>query len=470
MRASLLLCLAALASGLFAQGSSYIGPATVLWSPQALVASTIDSAGSGPAATNNAAIIDNDGILCVSPGGDAYGLMDRSTWSTFAGDDDNDGSYTDGVIGNLNAIHLPATAPSPPSLFDFYVSISSDTGPAGIFASGAIQDAEIVRFKPDGTHDKFLTKAQVLDLLCPCVNPNNLDINGFTMDPVSGDLYITFTGAVNLSTGVVDDGGIIRVPSSGFTLDTAGNVATTVTGAAQLVLSEGEVNQMFINAGLNSGATEVDGLQIDPAGGTFTSFAGVTFPNLWMVDDGLNDLAVVSTQGFGTIATVNGVGLQGGTALGVYPTTVAGLIPNASGICFLAKDMTNRPLLIDVSPTAQTTPGAVRIDLAGGDPSAVLQLFLDLTAVVNTPGGAPSRITGLLPPTVGGFEGVYLPLPLSPLPLWSSTVPSDTPLDSKGSTSWTFTVPTALPAVVGVIIQVADSNLRASTPLLVTLQ
>lgn len=450
---------ASLAGTLSAQ-SAYTGPANFVFSMEF---TTWSDAAIG--FDHAAAEMLEEAVITYSPGHDPFArpLVDYSTWSTFLGDEDNDGSYTDTIITEIHACWVRPGAPCPPSIHDVYLSIATDTGTNGALGGAVIDDGDVFRILPSGAIETFLSVAQIHAALGGTTSITSLDVNGFTVDPATGDLYMTFTAGVDVNGTPAADDAVVRIPASGFTT-VAGPltpVATMTPGVAEVVATSADVDAMFLNAGLD-GITDLMGIEIDPAGGTYTSpSTGLTMPNLWLADDDSSDEAIVSTADDGTgtrgvVPTVNGAAVDASTSLGLANPGAAGFSPGSwTALAFQTANASGTALHLDVDAQLLTTPGTLDLDVSGEPNEAVIVLG----ELFNTR-------------TMGGFVPRLSSLPFSATPQsWVTPfiITANGPaalviLDGEGFGRYTLSVGAVIPAGEMVVWQALSASLTVSSP------
>ena len=420
---------------------------------------------------NTTAVFRDEALLLVQPtmssNPPAAFLADRATWAAWFGDDDADGLYNEGVVGNLDAIQVAPNAANPPSLFDYFLSFSDDVGPLGFLGPPLIKDGDIVQLLPQGGYRIFLSEVQAATAMS--LTPTSLDLNGFSIDANTGDLYWTMTTSQTVNGVILDDGGVVRLAASGYTTNPDGTVATVSLGAAQIVLHEANVDLMYI---LSTGGLvgDLDGITMDPAGGTFVGPTGVTLPHMWFAADSTSaGTVIVSTQSGGTLATHLGVTLNGPGPLGLASTDWAGG-PNStvSALDVTVGAQASPPPVINALSIGFATPSNLKIDFGQCAPGTPFYLLGKL-GQTSTFGGFTSR-TPVLPqyPSIGGpgsFPALFLNNFSDPLFLLSFNLPPAT-ADSQGGGSFIFPLPLITPGN-GIALQGIDASRFAITPPLI---
>ena len=418
---------------------------------------------------NQAAIFHDEAVIMATPGATsnvAHACFDRANWAAFFGDDDGDGSYAEGVIGHTDCLHLRANAANPPSIFDFWVSMSDNVvGPDGATGGVTIQNGDVFRLLPGGGIEHFITEAQLAQAMN---TQGNFDVDAFTRDDSNGDLYFSLTTTETVNGSAVDDGGVIRLPASGYVASSDGRVLSVTTGAATIVLHEIHVNIYFATAG-EGAVGDLRDFTIAPGGGTFTGFGGAQIPHLWMCGDTANSGAVVvSTENGGSIAVLNGTPLLGGPAFGLWPTDPTGF-PNSNltCLCLGTAPLTTMPRHLSVADHSITTPSTLTMDASGCSPGWSLYLYVNL-AVGGTVGGFSPRSlvpAGSIFDVPGSFPELFVDDYNDPLFLeFLYAPPLLIDLDGYGSRS--YPVP-ALPPGTAVSIQGLDVTSLAVTDAIV---
>jgi hypothetical protein len=461
---TVLILLSALASGVSGQTTLRLAFST----DGAEVASS-GAGGTVSAPGNSTAIFRDEAILLAFPAASgtpsATFLANRGTWPALLGDDNADGNYILTTIGNLDALQLVAGAPNPPSLFDYYMSFSQDIGPSAAQLGTPILDGDIVRLLPGGGVFKFITEAQIASAMG--TTAATLDINGFAIHSATGDLYWTTT-TTQLVNGIsLDDGGLIRLPASGYTLGANGAVASVVPGAGQIALFESSLDAMSNLAGLGA-IGDLDGVTIDPAGGTFVGPTGLVLPHFWFTADGLTfGPRILSTRSGGSVATYNGTNFSAAVALGLAPvdfqgganSTLTALDASLVGAAVLPP-----PVIQHLSGT-MTTPGVAKIDFGSCTPNAPFYL-LGKIAQTSALGGYTSR-TPLIPSFAtlnnpGSFPALYMNDFMDPVFLLAFSLPPAI-ASPQGLGSFQLPVP-PISAGLGICFQGIDAARGAITP------
>lgn len=453
-------CLAGIAS---AQGLS------ILFSTDGTETANNNAAGNATSPGNYAAVFRDEAVLAYSPASSnfAHAIANRSTWASWFGDDDGDLNYIEGVAGNLDAVHLSANAPNPPSIFDTWVSFSNDAGPGGVLGTAATLDGDVFRINRGGGVTSFITEAQFKAAINTTAD---IDVNGFTVDEATGDLYFTMTTTQTVNGIAVNDGALIQIPASAYVANADGTVQSVTTGGAQIALFELHLDFFYGAAGLGM-VGDLDGIAIDPAGGTFVGPSGGTFPHFWFVADNGAGPAIVSSQSGGTVASSGGNTFNDGNSVGISNTDFqGGANSTLTALAVAPFDITTRARTLETGTPALLTPGMIKIDGAGFTPGANLLIVAQLTNVSAPSGFAPRlSLNNSVLDVPGGFGELYITNFMDPLVnLTINAAPATVGGSGYGSATWP--VPMAMPGI-GIIAQAYDVAAgAASNPVTIVTQ
>lgn len=442
---------------------------SVLFSTDGTETANNNAGGSATAPGNFTAVFRDESLLAYSPASAsvARALALKSTWATWFGDDDADLNYLEGVAGNLDAAHLSAGTPNPPSVFDVWVSFSNDAGPGGILAGATVQDGDVFKIRKSGGIRPFILEAQIKLAMNTIAD---IDVNGFTVDPATGDLYWTMTTTQTVNGISVNDGALIRLPATGYVANGDGSVQTVTPASAQIALFELHLDVFFGAAGVGF-VGDLDGIAIDPAGGTFVGPSGTTLPNFWFVGDNGAGPAIVSSQSGGSIASSGATTFGSATSLGLRSTDFQGG-PNSTitALALAPFDITTPARLLDAGTPGFTTPGTIKIDAGGFTPGPNLVIVAQFASVA-TAGGFANRNSvqnGILD-VAGGFGELYILNFTDPIVLLTLNAPPVT-IGGSGYGSRSFPVPAAAIGI-GLLVQAYDIAAGAiSTPVTVVTQ
>ena len=220
--------------------------------------------------------------------------------------------------------------------------------------------------------------------------PNNsIDVDAFTVDEVTGDIYASFDGTTGIPNSLVKQtstsgatsytinrGDVIRIPRAAYTpAGPYGIVTNPLPGFAELVLTQANILAMVTAANGPAGGlpsvlpVNTFSLDKDPAGGTSVgATTGFSYPNLLFTVDSSGGPttapayvyapAVYSTSGGGSFAVVNGITLNSAAALGMRATSFntgfyAGCLDALDVITHTPtlSPFYDRPLHLDAFPT-----------------------------------------------------------------------------------------------------------------------
>lgn len=445
---------------------------TLFFSTDATEVAASGAGGSAVAPGNFTAVFRDESIAMVTPGAgaSATAIAHRATWAAIFGDEDGDGDYIEGVIGKVDGLHLRASAPNPPAISDFLVSFSDDVvGPLGALGGALARDGDIVRVNPGGTVTPFLTEIQIGQALNSVVNMN---VDGFTIEETSGDIYLTMSTTMTIGGASLEDGGIVRIPGTAYTLNATGNVAAVTTGSAQIVLHEVQVSIFFFAAGLGT-VGDLKDIEIDPAGGTFTGNGGLSVRNLWLTGEGATTAPVIlRTANGGGVLMVNGVTMSGGPAFGLGTTGFqGGPVSILNALAWKAGVPTTKPRTLSLDSAGVLTPGTLKIDYGGGVAGANCFVFANL-ATASPPGGFTGRTvisTGSPFLVPGGFRELYCDDFADPLFALLASFPPLS-VNAQGHASASYALPAITPGLSFVVQAIDSTNLALTTPVVVVAQ
>ena len=386
-------------------------------------------------------------------------FLSRACQWALLGDADADGRYADDSTlapgGDIDAIFVRAGDVGPFGVRDIFISKESNTG----FAAG-LDDGDVFRYAgPLGALEFFVTEAQLRTALGTA--STSVDLNALCQN-AAGDLF--FSCSLSIS-GIMDDGDLLYIPAAAITYDGSGNITAIAASSAVVAATEAEMLAAITASGFKtstgddaSTSFDLSGLEIDPAGGTWTpASSGLTISNLLFAWSGYsNDGAVISTAGGGSIGMINGVPLAStaatqGDQIGLLPDSTG--LGGLEGIALIPEQqhqlvLENYP--VDLHTSTGTGYSWHRVELAGMTPNSYAQLFMVFGPI--TPGGAV--------PSTTAFNGEFFtfgPSAFNLLPVFT---------DAKGFGQFSITIP-PLPALPGnnIVFQVVDYTTRTvSTP------
>jgi len=394
---------------------------------------------------------------------------------TMVGDEDNDGLYWETVLGRKNdALLLITEAQFPNNQRRLFFSPQVRIGPA---VSGVpIRPGDVARIRPLGQFSFFLTENQIrLAFGISAAFPVNVD--AVTADLQNKIVYLSLEHNVRvwvmdpsgLPTAVTaKDGAILAIPvQSLFTEPVTGVFAYS----GYIVATEAEVSAMVGNSQVrdNSGAhpttiKDLDGLDMDPLGGSFFSATG-QHPNLLFSGQTLTGGAVLSTGISGgvqgRIAQINGVamanqdappsgfavGLRNSAAIG--PGSLNGL-QRLPAVCDFVLETSN--------PVLTGGQGALKIDISGFDPGRITLMMV---------GFAPPLPPAAAVPMIPFFNPCF---PERIHYVWRHIV-QEVPWNGDSFASWsrTLSYSNMTPDIVVQAVVLKENDTRFSTPLTIQL-
>ncbi len=276
-----------------------------------------------------------------------------SDWSyqTMAGDHDGDGRITDiSIMEGIDAIlSLPyegdglACIPRarPATVYTTFISPSADLG-TSVSGGVGLRKGDCGRIIRNGSGngqiEHFITAEQIISALGMFdantgrpLRAADIDLDAITVSldrhiflSFDGDHMLRLSRDGVLSTYLLEDGGIAVIPGPLWTPHANGTVATVRPQHGQILFDEAHVGRLVAasNAadvnGLNpSRIGDTEGLAIDlDTGSTFTNywhnrpgFTNYQFDHLLISGETLTGCGSISTNGAGSIATLNGVPL-----------------------------------------------------------------------------------------------------------------------------------------------------------------
>ena len=226
----------------------------------------------------------------------------------------------------------------------------------------------------------------------------------------------------------------------------------------------------FAAAGLGS-VGDLDGVAIDPAGGTFVGPSGITLPNLWFAGDNGAGPAVVSSQSGGSIASSGGAAFGSANGMGLSSTDFQGG-PNSTvtALAIAPFDITTQARVLDTGTPGVLTPGTIKIDAGGFTPGPNLAIVAQF-ASLGMAGGFANRISvqnGILD-VAGGFGELYILNFTDPIVMLTLNAPPVT-VGGMGYGSQTYPIPAAAIGI-GILVQAYDIAAGAiSTPVTIVTQ
>ncbi len=366
-------------------------------------------------------------------------------WQTLVGDEDGDGDVYSTPGAGIDAIMVKPEYDPQTGTFskrtdvdwlDYYISPASDVG-TNVSGAPGLRRGDCGKFvrtpAGNGRVEHFIRAEQIIAVLGlhdqatgRTLRPRQINIDAITMDE-AGNIFLSFEEDVVMRinyisgpiTQALGDGGVAWIPPSAWTPDARGNVGTVVPNGGRLGLAESTVSGWTGRANSADAAgqcvftlSDLDGLAIDPNGGTFTMTWGSSsesVPNLLFCGEELTGGGILSTAGYGTIPSMNGVPLAevcgavtSGFQIGVRPdgpaaTTTVGSL---DGLCVL-DSAPDRFVLDSSTPTG--LGGAIEIEIGSSLNVPFVWLMLGPGALPVSPS---LDLTALLPST-RGFPELY---------------------------------------------------------------
>ena len=257
-------------------------------------------------------------------------FVPHDAYLTFAGDHDSDTAYWEvDLWKQIDAVLFRQDPVLSPNARDVFFSTAIDV--VSNVSGAVIRFGDIVRIRPLGQVETFASELRIKNAFSvPAAIRVNVDAAEYDPNPPAlqfpaggpaSMLYLSFEDdhmlTVNclgtITTQLVPDGSIVGVPVLGF--DAMG----AILGQGMLVADEFlDIDPMCVASGLADTAgnpvlaiSDLDGITLDktaPAGSLFGTSCG-RFPDLWFTGERMAGMGIVSTQGTGTIAVMNGLPL-----------------------------------------------------------------------------------------------------------------------------------------------------------------
>jgi len=375
-------------------------------------------------------------------------------FNLYLGDMDNDGVPHESTnFRGVDAMYVPTPSVGRPNnIHEMFVSCwSGSSGSAG-YLGATIEESDMVLLpaagtaypvnSPAGTPVYFIRRADWITLLGFVSTSSGLDVNAFTVDQSSGDIYCSFdnstiTGAMLITspggspaTTTITRGDIIRIPAAAYTPSGPyGVVSNPVSGFAERVYSSTDVDAMVANAGgtnTTSGTVNVYSLSVDSSGGISATPSGFATPDLLFTiynqggqSGGFANpsaAAIYTTSGGGAYANLNGVIMDQPASIGMNDVSFnnnyyAGALDAMSVVRHTPNldPMADRPVHLDTFPTngVITDPaytGRITCYVSGLPPGGQAGVFARLDTI--GAGGFVSRCS--LAGSVQGYPDLYV--------------------------------------------------------------
>ncbi len=408
-------------------------------------------------------LLHQDEIGVVTPGPGFFSaqpfLSLGAQWA-YLGDADNDGRYADDSVDGpgdeVDALFVKASAVGPITPRDVFMSRETEDG----FGPGFL-DSDVFRFVgPNGALEIFVSEAQLVSAIGQAPG-SDVDLDAICQAS-DGALYFSFSLDETVGGVTAGDGALLCIPANAITYDAQGNVSFVAASSAAIVATEADMDALVVNSGMRSSVggtpsyTDLAALEIDPAGGTWTSpqFPGTDLPNMLFGWEGFsNDGAILSTANGGSLATINGFAMASATAT---TGTQIGMLPDSTGLGGLnglALIPTQAPpFVVENYPRNLITsqPSFHQLQYSGASPGGLIAVTVNVG-----PGGSGSALPSQTIAPFGELFGNLL----------SFQVLVNIPADSAGQAVVTTILNS--PALTGrnLVFQGIDlTALRLSTP------
>lgn len=360
-------------------------------------------------------------VPAVGLGHSAETFFPAAGWNAQAGDENGDGLYNSSpLLGAVDA--LMTRFGSAASIRDVYFSTSQLVGAAGCLAT--IRPGDIVRYQSGAAAEYFLTEGLIRQAFSIPANwPVNVD--ALEVDP-GGSIFLSFEDNLVALGVAVADGAVLMIPAAAINYSASGLVLAVGAGSGEVALTEAEVDGMVVNARVQNPTTgvvnvigDLDGLALDPLGGTFTVLredGPHTYANLLFCGQELLGGAILSTANLGSIPTLNGLYMA-------YPVAGGMNLTNGDhvGLSRLAHDVgslnaldvvgDSARLVMDAPTVSFPAAGPFHIDLGGADAFAPILMGFRV---------GPSVFCGVAPSVAvatPGFDAFYGPMTYLPIVL-----------------------------------------------------
>ena len=375
-------------------------------------------------------------------------------FNLYLGDMDQDGiTHESTNFRGVDAMYIPTPAMGRPNnIHEMFVSCwSSSTGSSG-YLGDSILESDMVLLPaaaafypvndPGVAPVYFIRRADWATLLGVPSTTSSLDVNAFTVDQTTGDIYCSFDNSTITGTMLVTSpgggaapitltrGDIVRIPAAAYTPSGPyGIVTAPVAGLAERVYSAADVTSMVSSAGGTitvTGTVNVYSLSIDPVGGTSATPSGFAIPDLLFTiynqggqvpaTPNASSSAVYTTATNGSFAVLNGLTMDQPNALGrndnsfnnqyyAGPLDAMSVIQHSPNI----DPMADRPVHLDTYPTngVLTDPiynGRITCYVSGLPPGGQAGVFARIDQI--GAGGFVSRtsVAGSVP----GYPDLYV--------------------------------------------------------------
>lgn len=411
---------------------AFTGPVATAQQELSFTVKRIESTLSGSSGSTLGTITPED-VAVVSPWTGVYSaetFANHLNFNTFTGDGDGDAFYHSSPMADaIDALDICSPGVFTHTLRDLFFSTKKPVPCAG---GGLIEPGDVSAVAMNAVSNVFIDDLQIRDALGITPNTPFFDIDAITRDN-TGSIYLSFEADVPILLGTVmlRDGGVAYIPASAITYSGC-NVIAVVPLSGNVAFTENEANLMTVNASVadNGGnfiqvIFDLDGLEVDPNGGTFTASGG-TFPNLIFSGEYYTGGGILSTAGGGSIAVINGIpmatafpgGPTDGSQVGLAPT---GFVSSLDGLALAAPTCR---FILDTQFPYMPGPGFFNFTAGGADPFQPVYYYARIFSV-NAAGGFQNSVPLLNPCFPEWFlNNTYLfPLPSDALGIVNFTSP-----------------------------------------------
>lgn len=325
---------------------------------------------------------------------------DHLNWNTLAGDGDLDAFFYEiPLSGHIDALQICRTIASWHSPQDLYFSTKLPLPCAG---GGVIEPGDVAAIKKDAVRETLIDDVQIRSALGIPNTVLSFDVDAIARGGSDGTIFLSFEEGMPILNGsdYLDDGAVAAIPGL-FITNNVCDVNTVAANSGVVALPEWMMNFVVANANAadNSGNLvtsigDLDGLEIDPNGGTFPSFSGGwIFPNLIFSADTLSGGGILSTHSFGSIAFINGMPMATSFGSGITDGSQVGLDPVGVGsLDGLALSTPTCRFILDSETPYLSGPGTLNFTAGGADPFQPVLFYATIFGVNSAGGYQPSLV------------------------------------------------------------------------------
>ena len=321
-------------------------------------------------------------------------------YNFLVGDLDGDGSYYQTpIFGKIDALLHPRDANGDrvntinmrQLFFSVPIELTSSVVAAAPFVN-TLNPSSVGRIVPGGQFELFISHAQVGTAFG--INPeekHNLDAVMLHLtdqwDKKDQGIYLSFEETVTIDNfGIsytVHDGAVLRIPEGGITWGVSTYdgvsqlVAAVVPYCGEIIMTESEMDAYVSKATVNdNGGTKVcfigdlDGLTLPTVSGSFSSQYATKIHHFWFCgEDSNGGGAILSTEAFGSIPSLNGVSMANNDpGTGATTGEQVGLVtPNGvgslNGLALSADDLPH--FVLATGTPGPSGPGVIDVQIGG---------------------------------------------------------------------------------------------------------